>query len=104
MIDSECIEGLFCLRDVCSMPGIPGDFCLIDSQCMVGLNCVNNECTEPVLPPGEKGDQGTVYRLLKMIGKKDFKKAPVNTNITTNEFKEHFKKVSTTKFENDPVY
>ena len=51
---------------------------------------------------GERGDQGTVFRLLKKIGKRDFKKAPVTTNITSDEFRNHFKKVSDSRFERDP--
>ena len=57
-----------------------------------------NDCEKA----GERGDQGHVYKLLKTLGKRDFKSAPVNTNLTSGEFRDHFKKVSETRFERDP--
>ena len=51
---------------------------------------------------GERGDSGTVYRKLKDIGKRGTKLARISTKITSEEFRNHFMKVSETRFENEP--
>ena len=51
---------------------------------------------------GERGDAGTMYKTLKELGVRDWKGPVKTTNITTNQFKEHFEKVSKDKFENLP--
>ena len=48
------------------------------------------------------GNAGRLYRGLKKIGLKDMKKDKEETKITTEEFKNHFMKVSEERFENDP--
>ena len=50
----------------------------------------------------ERGDSSTVYRNLKLLGTRDFKKAPTSTKISTEEFRDHFKAVSENRYENDP--
>ena len=57
-----------------------------------------NECEQA----SERGDSGTVYRTLKLIGIRDIKKAPDNTTITKEQFRDHFKQVSEERFENTP--
>ena len=37
--DNRCAGSLFCLRDICSMPGGEEDFCVVDDHCMIGLEC-----------------------------------------------------------------
>ena len=37
--DNRCAGSLFCLRDICSMPGVEEDFCAIDDHCQIGLEC-----------------------------------------------------------------
>ena len=56
-----------------------------------------NDCKEA----SEKNDSGTVYKNLKMIGKKERSKA-ATTNLTGEDFKEQFMKVSKDCFENSP--
>ena len=51
---------------------------------------------------GERGDAGTMYKTLKELGVRDWKGPVKTTNITTEQFKEHFEKVSKDKFENLP--
>ena len=51
---------------------------------------------------GEKGEYGTVYRTLRELGKRDWKGPEQTTTITTDQFKEHFQKVSRDRFENTP--
>ena len=57
-----------------------------------------NECREA----GERGDQGTVYKNLKLLGTRGMSKAPETSNITTDEFKTHFQDISKDRFENTP--
>ena len=61
-----------------------------------------NKIIEDCERAGERNDTAEVYRNLKQLGKRDAKKATVNTNLTKEEFKEHFKKVSENRFENLP--
>ena len=56
------------------------------------------ECREA----SERGDMGTVYKTLKKLGNRGKTKAPNTTTLTKDDFREHFKKVSDTRFENDP--
>ena len=49
----------------------------------------------------EVGNSREVYSKLKILGKRDIKTARTNTNITKDEFKLHFQKVSEERFEND---
>ena len=49
------------------------------------------------------GDIGGLYRGLRKIGLKDVKKAPVETKLTTVEFRNHFSNVSKDRFEEDPA-
>lgn len=51
---------------------------------------------------GERGDSGMMYKTLKKLGGRDIKKESNTTNITTEEFRDHFKKVSEERFENSP--
>ena len=65
-----------------------------------------NEYYEEILTncenAGERGDAGEVYKNLKLLGKRGFTKAATTTNLTKEEFKEHFEKVSKDRFENSP--
>ena len=47
----------------------------------------------------ERGDTGTVYKTLKEIGIRDWKGYVQTTNITTEQFKDHFEAVSKERFE-----
>ena len=49
----------------------------------------------------EKGDMGTMYRLLRQLGGRD-RKPDTGTTLTTAEFKTHFEKVSKDRYEIDP--
>ena len=51
---------------------------------------------------GERGDSGKMFKTLKKLGTKNIKKDTNTTNINTNQFREHFKKVSCERFENTP--
>ena len=59
---------------------------------------VLNEC----VAAEEKGDIGGLYRGLKKLGVRDMKKDTGGTKLTTEEFRNHFKKVSEERFENKP--
>ena len=61
-------------------------------------NDIIGECEEA----GQRGDTGAVYRKLKELGTRGMTKAPDTTNITKEQFKEHFQKISRDRFENDP--
>ena len=47
------------------------------------------------------GRMGEMYKILKEIGRKEWK-APPSVGITVEEFKEHFEKVSEMRYEVDP--
>ena len=49
------------------------------------------------------GDSGSLYRGLKKLGLRDVTTAKKDTKLTTEKFREHFKKVSNDRFENDPA-
>ena len=51
---------------------------------------------------GERGDTFEVYKNLKKLGGRGLTKAAATTNLTKEEFKEHFQKVSKDRFENTP--
>ena len=51
---------------------------------------------------GQRGDTGAVYKHLKKLGQREITKAPTNTTITTEQFQQHFMKVSEERFENRP--
>ena len=51
---------------------------------------------------GERGDSGMMYKTLKKLGGRDIKKESNTTNITTEQFRDHFKKVSEERFKNSP--
>ena len=51
---------------------------------------------------GERGDSGLMYKTLKKLGSRNIKQETNTTNIKTEEFREHFKKVSEERFENSP--
>ena len=51
---------------------------------------------------GERNDTGEVYRNLKKLGQRERKTATVSTNLTKEDFKTHFQKVSEKRFENLP--
>ena len=57
-----------------------------------------DECKEA----GERGDTGAVYKKLKELGTRGMTRAPESTNLTKEEFKVHFQKISKDRFENDP--
>ena len=48
------------------------------------------------------GRMGDMYKILKEIGRKEWK-APPSVGITVVEFKEHFEKVSEMRYEVDPA-
>ena len=48
------------------------------------------------------GRMGEMYKILKEIGRKEWK-APPNVGITVEEFREHFEKVSEKRYEVDPA-
>ena len=50
----------------------------------------------------QRGDIGGLYRRLKKLGVRDMKKDMKGTNVTTPQFRDHFKRVSEEKFENLP--
>ena len=50
------------------------------------------------------GDTGKLYRNLRKLGERGFKKAPTTTILTKEEFKTHFQKVSMERFESDPEF
>ena len=50
--DDQCLGDLFCLDDVCSMPGNDGDKCYRDDQCMQGLTCEDCVCTREMTEYG----------------------------------------------------
>ena len=56
------------------------------------------ECEEAC----RSGRMGDMYKILKKIGTKGWKKAQANVKITAEEFKEHFEKVSEMRYEVDP--
>ena len=60
------------------------------------------EIIEDCVNANNIGNTGRVYKHLKLLGKKDFKTAPISTNITTDQFRDHFKKVTEKRFENTP--
>ena len=49
-----------------------------------------------------RGDSGKMYKVLKDLGKREWKGQTDSTTITKEEFREHFKKVSEQRFENTP--
>ena len=49
-----------------------------------------------------RGDSGKMYKVLKDLGRRDWKGPTDSTTITKEEFREHFKKVSEERFENTP--
>ena len=49
----------------------------------------------------EKGEMGTMYRILRQLGSRD-SKPNTGTTITTAEFKAHFEKVSKERYEVEP--
>ena len=51
---------------------------------------------------GERGDTAGVYRNLKRLGLRGMKKAGTTTNLTKEQFKDHFQNVSKDRFENRP--
>lgn len=57
-----------------------------------------SECREA----SERGDSRTMFKTLKQLGKREWKGLSNNTIITTDQFREHFKKVSAERFENTP--
>ena len=57
-----------------------------------------NECKEA----SDRGDSRTMFKTLKQLGKRDWKGNSNSTTITTEQFREHFKKVSAERFENSP--
>ena len=59
-----------------------------------------DEIIEDCREAGEANDTGRVYRNLKKLGTRGMKKASQDTNITKEEFKEHFKSISSQRFEN----
>ena len=50
----------------------------------------------------ERGDTGALYRELRKLEKRGQKKAPMDSQLTKEEFKTHFEKVSHERFENPP--
>ena len=48
------------------------------------------------------GRMGEMYKILKEVGRKEWK-APPSVGITVEEFKEHFEKVSEMRYEADPA-
>lgn len=48
------------------------------------------------------GNIGNMYKTLRKIGTKGMKNAPTSTTITTDDFKEHFGKVSEKRYEVEP--
>ena len=56
-----------------------------------------NECRDA----NEKGDMGSMFRLLRQLGGRD-SKPNSGTTITTDEFKTHFQQVSSQRYENMP--
>ena len=50
------------------------------------------------------GDAAKLYRNLKKLECRGYKKAPTTTDITKEEFKVHFQKVSKDRFESDPQF
>ena len=57
-----------------------------------------NQCKEA----SERGDTGTVYKLLKKLGQRGRTTAPTTTTLTKEDFREQFKGVSEERFENRP--
>ena len=57
---------------------------------------------EECLEANEKGDIGSVYRILKQLGSRT-SKPNTGTTLTTKDFKEHFERVSKDRYEVDPV-
>ena len=57
-----------------------------------------NECKEA----GEKGDSRTMYQSLKKLGLRDIVRAAPTTTITMEGFRDQFKQVSETRYENRP--
>ena len=49
----------------------------------------------------EKGQMGTMFRILRQLGGRD-RKPDTGTTLTTSEFKTHFEKVSKDRYEVDP--
>ncbi len=49
-----------------------------------------------------RGSSGKMYKVLKDMGKREWKGQTDSTTITKEDFKEHFKKVSEQSFENTP--
>ena len=48
------------------------------------------------------GKLGSMYKILKAIGRKEWK-APPSLGITLEEFREHFEKMSEQRYEIDPA-
>ena len=61
-----------------------------------------NKIIEDCKSAGERNDTGEVYRNLKKLGNRDRKIASVSTNLTKEQFRNHFMKVSEKRFENPP--
>ena len=51
-----------------------------------------------------RGDSAGFYRGLRKLESREKKKAPVQTTISTEKFRDHFMAVSQERFENDPVF
>ena len=50
----------------------------------------------------DRGDLGTVYKTLRKLGQRGKTRAPNTTILTNADFREQFKSISETRFENDP--
>ena len=57
-----------------------------------------SECEEA----GIRGDSGAVYKKLKELGTRGMTRAPDSTNLTKEQFKNHFQEISKDRFENNP--
>ena len=57
-----------------------------------------NECTDAE----GRGDSGKMYKIMKELGRRGWKGKTDTTNITKEEFRDHFKGVSEERFENLP--
>ena len=49
-----------------------------------------------------RGDTESLYRSLRKLEKRGFKKAPSDTKLTKELFKEHFERVGAERFKNSP--
>ena len=60
------------------------------------------EIIEECKTAGERGETGAVYKLLKRLGQRGERQAPVSTTLTKEDFQQHFMQVSKDRFENTP--